>query len=180
MIYLCANELPRYHAVPSRTRRTGDSSVSETRPGTTANSLAISSQLCFSVYSTAHAFTRLYYQLLQPIDITYTQYLALLALQEEDGITVNALGKRLLLDSGTLTPVLKRLESAGYVRRERDRHDERRVRAYLTERAHGLRPDFERVSEHVFRATGLTPGEIASLQRRLHRLRLALEQAAAG
>ena len=141
--------------------------------------LAISSQLCFSVYSTAHAFTRLYYQLLQPIDITYTQYLALLALGEGDGVTVNALGQRLLLDSGTLTPVLKRLEAAGYVRRARDAADERRVRVHLTEKARALRPDFERVSATVFGATGLTPEEIANLRSRLQRLRSALEAATA-
>lgn len=143
-----------------------------------ADRLAISSQLCFSVYSTAHAFTRLYYRLLQPIDITYTQYLVLLALQEADGVTVNAIGRRLLLDSGTLTPVLKRLEAAGYVRRERDRDDERRVQVHLTDRARGLRPDFERVSTAVFEATGLSPDEIEALRSRLHQLRAALEAAA--
>lgn len=146
--------------------------------GDTADPLALSNQLCFSVYSTAHAFTRLYAGLLQSLDVTYTQYLVLLVLWEREGLTVKEIGERLTLDSGTLTPLLRRLEQAGYVRRERDSGDRRRVHVYLTARGHDARPDLERVREAVFGATGLSPDEVRALRGHLERLRAALDAAA--
>ncbi|MDZ7748411.1 MAG: MarR family transcriptional regulator [Halofilum sp. (in: g-proteobacteria)] len=140
--------------------------------------LALSNQLCFSVYSTAHAFTRLYAGLLRRLDVTYTQYLVLLVLWEREGLTVKEIGERLTLDSGTLTPLLRRLEQSGYVRRERDGADQRRVHVYLTSQGHDARPDVERVREVVFGATGMSQEELRTLQGRLERLRAALEGAA--
>ncbi len=123
---------------------------------TTDDSLELGNQLCFSVYSTAHAFTRLYTSLLKSLDVTYTQYLVLLVLWEEDGPTVKALGDRLSLDSGTLTPLLRRLEEAGYVRRVRAERDQRCMHVYLTDHGRAVRPEVHDVRRSVFEATGLT------------------------
>src|SRR5436190_6553940 len=95
-------------------------------------SLWLSNQLCFAVYATAHAFSRLYRPILEDLGLTYPQYLAMLVLWEQDGLTVSELGERLYLDSGTLTPLLKRMETAGLVSRIRAVQDERRVHITLT------------------------------------------------
>lgn len=92
----------------------------------------LSNFLCFAVYSANLAVGRVYKPILDPLGLTYTQYIALVALGEEDGLTVGVLGERLFLESNTLTPILKKLESAGYIRRRRDPADERQVRANLT------------------------------------------------
>ncbi|HVR50963.1 MAG TPA: MarR family transcriptional regulator, partial [Pseudorhodoferax sp.] len=94
--------------------------------------LQLDHQLCFALYSASLAMTKLYKPLLAPLGLTYPQYLAMLVLWEQDGPMVSALGERLGLDSGTLTPLLKRLEAAGLVQRERAAEDERRVRVRLT------------------------------------------------
>ncbi|MFN3628424.1 MAG: MarR family winged helix-turn-helix transcriptional regulator, partial [Parvibaculum sp.] len=101
--------------------------------------LHLSQQLCFAVYSTAHAFNHFYKRLLAPLDITYPQYLVMLVLWEGDQLTVKEIGARLQLDSGTLTPLLKRLEGAGLVTRTRDQRDERQVRIGLTATGRALR-----------------------------------------
>src|SRR5437868_466114 len=97
-----------------------------------ADWLKLDLQLCFALYSTSLAMTKLYKPLLAPLGLTYPQYLALLVLWERDGLTVSELGERLFLDSGTLTPLLKRLESAGLISRLRAQDDERRVHITLT------------------------------------------------
>lgn len=137
--------------------------------------LTLDNQLCFSVYSTAHAFTRLYRTLLDPLGLTYTQYIVLLALFQEDGVSIKALGARLSLDSGTLTPVLRRLDTAGHVTRTRDRGDERIVRVHLTGQARALRPELEHVNTTVAASTGLDADELTRLQRRLRTLQDGLE-----
>jgi DNA-binding MarR family transcriptional regulator len=137
--------------------------------------LTLDNQLCFSVYSTAHAFTRLYRTLLDPLGLTYTQYIALLALFAEDGVSIKELGARLSLDSGTLTPVLRRLEKAGHVDRARDADDERIVRVTLTRSARAMRPELERVNATIAAATGLGPDELAHLQQQLRTLQNGLE-----
>ncbi len=96
-------------------------------------------QLCFAVYSTAHAFNRLYRPFLTELGLTYPQFLAMLVLWERDGQTVTAIGDRLMLDSGTLTPLLKRLEVSGLIARARSRDDERRVLVHLTAEGRALR-----------------------------------------
>src|SRR3954470_10616096 len=99
---------------------------------------ALSSQLCFAFYSMSHAFGRAYRQLLWPLGLTYPQYIVLLVLWEQDELSVKEIGERLFLDSGTLTPLLKRLEGTGHIRRVRDQGDERQVRIVLTETGRSL------------------------------------------
>src|SRR5665647_76946 len=94
--------------------------------------LQLDNQLCFALYSASLAMTKLYQPLLADLGLTYPQYLAMLVLWERDGLMVSELGERLFLDSGTLTPLLKRLEAAGLIARTRDVEDERRVHITLT------------------------------------------------
>jgi MarR family transcriptional regulator, organic hydroperoxide resistance regulator len=96
-------------------------------------------QICFAVYSAAHAFNRAYRPFLAGLGLTYPQYLVMLVLWEQDGQSVKAIGDRLGLDSGTLTPLLKRLESNGLILRKRGREDERQVLVELSEAGHALR-----------------------------------------
>src|SRR3954469_24431887 len=94
--------------------------------------LALDKQLCFALYSASLAMTKLYKPMLAPLGLTYPQYLVMLVLWEADGLSVSQLGQRLSLDSGTLTPLLKRLEALGHVERRRASDDERRVDLFLT------------------------------------------------
>ena len=96
-------------------------------------------QICFAVYSAAHAFNRAYRPFLAGLGLTYPQYLVMLVLWEQDGQSVKAIGDRLMLDSGTLTPLLKRLEGNGLILRRRGREDERQVLVELSEAGHALR-----------------------------------------
>jgi len=93
--------------------------------------LKLDRQLCFALYSASLAMTKMYKPLLDPLNLTYPQYLAMLVLWERDGLTVSELGQRLQLDSGTLTPLLKRLEANGLIQRQRDNADERSVMLHL-------------------------------------------------
>lgn len=101
--------------------------------------LRLDNQLCFALYAASGLVTRAYRPLLEPLGLTYPQYLVMLALWEQAPRTVKALGQALELDSGTLTPLLKRLETAGFVTRTRDAQDERRVQIALTEAGEALR-----------------------------------------
>ena len=101
--------------------------------------LLLDNQLCCAMYSTSLAMTKLYKRLLKPLDITYPQYLVMMVLWEKDEVTVSELGARLFLDSGTLTPLLKRMESMGLLTRSRDADDERRVIVTLTQQGRELR-----------------------------------------
>ncbi len=102
--------------------------------------VGLDEQLCFSIYTAAHAFNAAYKPLLDPHGLTYPQFLVLLALWEKDGLSVKDLGARLHLDSGTLTPLLKRMEAAGHLRRSRNPNDERLLVVELTEQGQELRP----------------------------------------
>jgi DNA-binding MarR family transcriptional regulator len=128
-------------------------------------------QLCFALYSASLAMTKLYKPLLEPLGLTYPQYLVMLVLWEGDGITVSQLGERLALDSGTLTPLLKRLEAATFIQRLRDAADERRVLLQLTATGRALRSRAGDVPPAVARASGCELGELASLTARLQALR---------
>jgi len=139
--------------------------------------LSLSNQMCFAVYSTAHALNRVYKPLLEPLGLTYPQYLVMLVLWETDGLTVKEIGQRLRLDSGTLTPLLKRLQTAGLVRRERDTSDERQVRIGLTVKGEALRDKAEAVPQGLLGATGCTVEEVQSLKAELTRLRDQLDKA---
>jgi DNA-binding MarR family transcriptional regulator len=142
--------------------------------------LALDKQLCFALYSASLAMTKMYKPLLGPLGLTYPQYLVMLALWEEDGVTVSALGDRLALDSGTLTPLLKRMESQGLLGRERDATDERRVIVRLTPDGRHLKIRARKVPPRVARASGCELAEIAALTRRLAALRDTLQHATEG
>jgi DNA-binding MarR family transcriptional regulator len=134
----------------------------------------LDSQVCFAVYSTLHAINKIYAPLLDELGLTYPQYLAMLVLWETDGVTVKTLGERLHLDSGTLTPLLKRLEAQGRVHRARDPKDERHVRVSLTEAGHELRRRATEVPGLVARAMGRSADDLKSLRKELRKVRTAL------
>lgn len=136
--------------------------------------LALDKQLCFALYSASLAMTKVYKPLLAPLGLTYPQYLVMLALWEEDGQAVGALGERLALDSGTLTPLLKRLQAQGVVDRERDARDERRVIVRLTAEGRALKAKARRIPPEVARASGCDLAGIAALTRQLAALRESL------
>ncbi len=131
----------------------------------------LANQLCFAVYSTAHAFNKVYKPLLDPLGLTYPQYLVMLILWDEDEVTVKDLGQRLQLDSGTLTPLLKRLEANGLVTRRRSEADERRVVVALTAAGKDLDAKAGSVPRDLFCATGLTLDGLNQLRDHLLSLR---------
>ena len=145
-----------------------------------AKDLRLEQQLCFAVYSAAHAFTRFYKPLLGRLGLTYPQYLVLLTLWETDGLNVSAIGERLLLDSGTLTPVLKRLEAQGLVRRKRAEADERQLVVSLTDKGRGLKMVAEGFPTQILTASDCSAGELDAMRRMLFGLRDSLDAAASG
>ena len=138
--------------------------------------LLLDNQLCFALYSASLAMTKLYKPLLDALGLTYPQYLVMLALWERDGLTVSELGERLFLDSGTLTPLLKRLESADLLVRLRDVQDERRVRITLTGQGRALRDGAQPIPHCVLARSQCTPADIGALTAQLHALRDRLMQ----
>ena len=143
-----------------------------------ANPLLLDHQLCFATHSTALAFQKRYRPLLKPLGLTYPQYLAMLVLWETPELTLGDLGERLLLDSGTLTPLVKRLEQAGWVRRQRDAADERRLLVSLTPVGRHLRAKAADIPGCLLQSCGLKADEALRLKRRLDELRAVLQQAA--
>ena len=133
--------------------------------------LRLDQQLCFALYSASLAMTKFYKPLLDPLGLTYPQYLVMLVLWEGDGITVSQLGERVALDSGTLTPLLKRLEASNLVRRLRDTSDERRVLLHLTPEGRALKGKARVVPEQVACASGCELDELSALTTRLKTLR---------
>lgn len=140
------------------------------------NPLLLDNQLCFALYSASLLMTKLYKPLLDDIGLTYPQYLAMLALWEEDGVTVSTLGARLYLDSGTLTPLLKRLEKAGFLTRERNEEDERQVLIRLTHEGRALKKRAMDIPRKIIAATGANVPEIINLRKRLKKLRSELAE----
>lgn len=138
---------------------------------TTAELLSLDNQLCFALYSASLSMTRLYKPLLDELALTYPQYLVMLALWEADGVTVSDLGTRLSLDSGTLTPLLKRLEATGYLSRMRDVADERRVLVRLTAEGRALRARAVQVPQCLLAASQCSLEELSQLTRQLQALR---------
>jgi DNA-binding MarR family transcriptional regulator len=145
--------------------------------GADAGWLALDKQLCFALYAASLAMTKTYKPLLTPLGITYPQYLVLLVLWEGDGLTVSQLGERLTLDSGTLTPLLKRLEAQGLVQRLRDAADERRVLLQLTPAGRALRTLAAAVPQAIACATACDLQQIGALAAQLHQLRRQLAAA---
>ncbi len=133
--------------------------------------LQLDHQLCFALYSASLAMTKLYKPLLEEIGLTYPQYLAMLVLWEHDGVAVSELGERLHLDSGTLTPLLKRLEAAELVTRLRDVQDERRVLIRLTAAGRKLKIRAARIPGCVLQATQCDVAEVLALTRQVQALR---------
>lgn len=133
--------------------------------------LQLDHQLCFALYSASLAMTKLYKPMLDEMGLTYPQYLALLVLWERDGVTVSELGERLHLDSGTLTPLLKRLEVAELVTRLRDVQDERRVLIRLTAAGRKLKARAARIPGCVLQATQCDVSEVMALTQQVKTLR---------
>lgn len=140
----------------------------------TDEALKLDNQLCFALYSTSLAMTKLYKPLLDELGLTYPQYLAMLALWQQDGLMVSELGEQLFLDSGTMTPLLKRLEAAGLVSRIRAVDDERRVHISLTTAGRKLKNKAAKIPGCVLTATQCSLPEIVSLTRQMQALRQRL------
>ena len=137
----------------------------------TADKLRLDTQLCFALYATSLAMTKLYKPLLAPLGLTYPQYLVMLVLWERDDHTVQELGELLQLDSGTLTPLLKRMEAAGLVHRQRSSEDERSVHIHLTPGGRALKDRAAAVPGCILQATQCSLGEVVELTRRVQALR---------
>jgi MarR family transcriptional regulator, organic hydroperoxide resistance regulator len=131
-------------------------------------------QLCFAVYSTAHAFNRAYRPVLTRLGLTYPQYLVMSSLWEQDGQTVKTLARRLFLDSGTMTPLLKRLELAGLINRARGAQDERQVIVSLTAAGQALEAKARDVPETITCAVGLTRADNEAFLKTMLQVRDAL------
>ncbi len=134
----------------------------------------LDNQLCFALYSTSLAMTRLYKPLLDELGLTYPQYLVLLVLWESDGLSVSELGERLYLDSGTLTPLLKRMEAAGLLTRIRAVEDERRVHITLTAAGRKLKTKAANVAGCILSATQCSIPELVALTQQVQALRQRL------
>lgn len=139
--------------------------------------LKIDDLLCFSLYSANHALTRLYRPLLAPLGLTYPQYLVLVALWEQDEQKVSDLGKRLDLETNTLTPLLKRMEGAGYLSRRRNPEDERSLIVSLTDKGQALQAEAQEISTCVIEAMGGDLNELIELRDRVNALRARLDSA---
>ena len=131
----------------------------------------LGNQLCFAVYSTAHAFNRVYKPLLDRLGLTYPQYLVMLALWERDGVPIKDIGERLFLDSGTLTPLLKRLEAAHLIKRTRSREDERQVLIALTPQGHALKDKARAVPQSILAASDCSVAELVAMKDEIVALR---------
>lgn len=136
--------------------------------------LQLDNQLCFALYSTSLAMTKVYKPLLDELGLTYPQYLALLVLWERDGLMVSELGAKLFLDSGTLTPLLKRLEASGYIARIRALDDERRVYITLTSSGRKLKTRAAKIPGCILSASQCAVPELMALTSQLQALRQRL------
>ncbi|MFZ3033809.1 MAG: MarR family transcriptional regulator [Parvibaculum sp.] len=140
------------------------------------NPLLLDNQLCFALYSSSHLLTKVYKPLLKELGLTYPQYLTMLALWEEDGVTVGTLGEKLFLDSGTLTPLLKRMEAAKLLKRERSGADERQVFIHLTDKGRSLKRAAASIPARAAAATGMSIPEMIKLRRQLTKLQSSLAE----
>ena len=131
----------------------------------------LDNQICFAVYSAAHAFNRVYKPLLDRLGLTYPQYLVMLVLWERDDVPVKSIGEKLHLDSGTLTPLLKRLEAAHLVKRTRSREDERQVLIALTPQGHALKDKARAVPQSILAASDCSVSELVAMKDEIVALR---------
>lgn len=144
---------------------------------TVTDVLLLDHQLCFALHSASLAMTKVYKTQLDKLGLTYPQYLVLLVLWERDGVTVSDIGERLFLDSGTLTPLLKRLEAQGLVDRSRDPDDERRVVIRLTDAGRALKQDAAAIPGCILGATGCSVEDLVRLTGEVKALRARLADA---
>jgi DNA-binding MarR family transcriptional regulator len=133
--------------------------------------LLLDNQLCFALYSTSLMMTKVYKPLLQALNLTYPQYLAMLVLWERDGLTVGEVSTRLLTDPGSLTPLLKRLETEGLISRTRSKEDERVVLLTLTEQGKALHTKAQSIPQCILAASGISVQQLQALQKDLLGLR---------
>ncbi len=139
--------------------------------------LLLGNQICFAVYSTAHAFNRVYKPLLDRLGLTYPQYLVMMVLWERDGVPLKDIGEKLFLDSGTLTPLLKRMEAANLIKRTRSTEDERQVLIALMPQGHALREKARSVPEGILANSACSVGELFEMKNELLALRDKLNAA---
>jgi DNA-binding MarR family transcriptional regulator len=137
-------------------------------------SLKLHNQLCFALYSTSLAMSRLYKPLLAKLDLTYPQYLIMLLLWEQDGVTITGISKILFQEKGALSPVIKRLEKQQLIIRQRNPDDDRLVNIYLTDAGKQLKQQAAAIPEQVLCSTGLEVDEALSLKSRLEQIRHSL------
>jgi len=133
--------------------------------------LRLDNQICFAVYSAAHAFNRVYKPLLDRLGLTYPQYLVMLVLWERDDVHVRDIGEKLFLDSGTLTPLLKRLEAAHLVKRTRSSEDERQVLIALTSQGHALKEKARAVPQSILAASDCSVSQLVAMKDEIVALR---------
>lgn len=143
-----------------------------------ADAPSLADFMCFAIYSTNLAYSRVYKPVLEQLGLTYPQYITIIALWEQDGQTVKGLGEKLFLEPSTMTPMLKRLEGMGYVRRERDSVDERNVRISLTDEGRALRERGFGYGSITRKATSMNDEDFAALQKAIVHLRDNLVEAA--
>ena len=141
--------------------------------------LPLESQLCFAIYSAAIAINRVYKPMLDKLGVTYTQYLVLSTLWEKDGLTITAIADRLGLEPSTITPAVKRLESAGFVARQRSAADERQVQVHLSKKGRDLHAKTGCLTDALLRHSGFTVPEMIELNRKVHLLRDGMTKALA-
>jgi DNA-binding MarR family transcriptional regulator len=148
----------------------------EDNPMDMQETMKLDNQICFALYACSREMTKLYRPMLDRIDLTYTQYVTMLALWEQDQVSVTALGNKLYLDSGTLTPLLKKLEAAGHITRKRDIQDERSVIVELTEQGRALQEQAAGIPAQIACKLDGTPEEAAGLLNQMHDILRRLQQ----
>ena len=146
-------------------------------PDDSCAELLLDNQLCFALYSTSLLMTKVYKPMLQALGLTYPQYLAMMVLWEGDGITVGEISARLLTDPGSLTPLLKRLEAEGLLKRVRSSMDERVVQLHLTDKGRALREQAKAIPSCIVRASQQSVEALSALKEELVTLRDSLQQA---
>ena len=129
--------------------------------------LKLEYQLCFSLYTSSRTIIRKYKPFLDPLNLTYTQYICLLVLWEKDGVSVKELGERLMLDSGTLTPLIKKLENQGYLKRVRCQLDERMISIVLSEEGHALKEKVKDIPQKIVKSLNMNIEDAIELKKRL-------------
>ncbi|ASK32554.1 MarR family transcriptional regulator [Chryseobacterium sp. T16E-39] len=141
-----------------------------------SESLKLENQICFPLYAIAKEITGLYRPFLDELDITYPQYLVMMVLWEQDGLPVTHIGEKLLLDSGTLTPLLKRLENKGFISRNRKKEDERVVQVFLTEKGNILKENACGVPDKIMKKINVQPEDLLQLKDSINKILSKIEK----